>query len=206
MINAMTDLRQARREATRTQIVGALLDLLETGSPATISMPEVAETAGVSLRTLYRYFPTKADLLDAAGSWFDERPRHDRAHTGVDTTNLLEFQRQLWTEFGEHVSAVRAQHHSPAGRELRAHRLSSQRDEVGAAYDQLGIELTTDDRSRLIDASIAAVSSSTFLELVDRMGHDPVDGADLAVWMVEAMVAHAARTGTTRPTRFGGTP
>ena len=201
----MSDLRRARREATRAQIVTALLELLESGSPATVSMPDVADAAGVSLRTLYRYFPTKADLLDAAGSWFDERPRHDRAHTGVDTTNLHEFQRQLWAEFGAHVAAVRAQHHSPAGRELRAHRLAPQRAEVGAAYDQLGLELADHDRVRLGDASIAAVSSSTFLELVGRMCHDPVDGADLAVWMVEAMVAHAARTGTTRPTRFGGT-
>ncbi|MDH3705959.1 MAG: TetR/AcrR family transcriptional regulator [Acidimicrobiia bacterium] len=201
----MSDLRQARRAATRTQIVVALLGLLERGSPSTVSMSEVADMAGVSLRTLYRYFPTKAELLDAAGSWFDEQPRHDRAHTGVDTTNLLAFQRQLWVEFGAHLAAVRAQHNSPAGRELREHRLAQQRAEVGAAYDALGLDLDDDDRRRLIDASIAAVSSSNFLELADRMGHDPIDGADLAVWMVEAMVTHAARTGSTRPTMFGGT-
>ncbi|MDH4168142.1 MAG: TetR/AcrR family transcriptional regulator [Acidimicrobiia bacterium] len=199
----MSTLREAQREATRVQIVDALLTLLETDPPASISMAAVADAAGVSLRTLYRYFPSKSDLLDAAGGWFDERIRHDRAHTGVNTANLLEYQRGLWTEFGRHVAAVRAQHQSPAGREIRGHRLAQQRAEVAVALQQLGTELDPDDRTRLIDAAIATVSSSMFLELTDRMGHDPVDGADLAVWMIEAMVTHAARTNTTRPAGFG---
>ena len=32
----------------------------------------MAEAAGVSLRTVYRYFPTRADLLQSAAAWFRE--------------------------------------------------------------------------------------------------------------------------------------
>ncbi|MGI9604218.1 MAG: TetR/AcrR family transcriptional regulator [Acidimicrobiales bacterium] len=202
----MSDLRDKQRAATRSQIVDALLVLLETDAPATISMPTVADAAGVSLRTLYRYYPNKADLLDAAGSWFDEGIRSDRAHFGVNTDNLLAYQRDLWSEFGRHIGAVRAQHATPAGREIRIHRLPHQRTEVAAALDRLSVDLDPDDRARLIDAAIATVSSANFLELVDRMGHDPIDGAELAVWMIEAMVAHAARTGSTRPSDPEGSP
>ena len=52
---------------------------------------------------------------------------------------------------------------------------------------------------------LATAPPERFFELADRMGHDPIDGADLAVWMVEAMVTHASQTGSTRPTMFGGT-
>ena len=42
------------------------------------SMQEVADTAGVSLRTLYNHFPTREDLLDALGERADEEMRaHD---------------------------------------------------------------------------------------------------------------------------------
>ena len=40
---------------------------LETKGADDVSMAEIAESAGVSLRTLYRYFPDRAALLHAAG-------------------------------------------------------------------------------------------------------------------------------------------
>lgn len=45
----------------------AVINELESKAADEVSMTGIAESAGVSLRTLYRYFPGRASLLQAAG-------------------------------------------------------------------------------------------------------------------------------------------
>ncbi|MET0459499.1 MAG: TetR/AcrR family transcriptional regulator, partial [Ilumatobacteraceae bacterium] len=56
--------RKEHAEATRLGILGALVDLIVEEGPGTISVPQVAARAGVSVRTVYHYFPTKEALFD----------------------------------------------------------------------------------------------------------------------------------------------
>lgn len=66
----MTDTLQARRAAlAREAILDALVAHLEAGDADAVAMEDLAQEAGVSRRTLYRYFPTRADLIAAAGDW-----------------------------------------------------------------------------------------------------------------------------------------
>src|SRR4051812_34435248 len=65
-------LRDQQADLTRELIMRAFGELLRTDHPDAITYPQVAEAAGVSLRTVYRYFPTRADLLRIAAAWFGE--------------------------------------------------------------------------------------------------------------------------------------
>src|SRR5437016_896045 len=56
-------LREQQAAETRHAILKAVLTLFERDDDFDIAMPAVAKEAGVSLRTVYRHFPTKADLL-----------------------------------------------------------------------------------------------------------------------------------------------
>jgi hypothetical protein len=47
----------------------------------------------------------------------------------------------------------------------------------------------------LSDLMIVLLSSSTFVELVDRLGHTPDDAARIAAWGAEAIVERARRDG-----------
>ncbi|MEM9566208.1 MAG: TetR/AcrR family transcriptional regulator [Actinomycetota bacterium] len=199
----MTDLRAERRAVTRERIVQAALSLMADDDPAAVSMPAVAEVAGISLRTLYRYFPTKGELLDAAGAWFDGRTWAEAAgRIDVDELrpdDLLAYQRARFADFAANLPGVIVQLSTATGRELRRERVAEQRQTVLASLRSTGIPLDGDDLDRLVDAIIATSSSALFLELVERLGQDPRRAADLSVWMVQAMVAHAAATGTTEP-------
>jgi AcrR family transcriptional regulator len=63
----MTSPLQDRRAALgRDAVLDALVSHLEAGDADAISMEDLAREAGVSRRTLYRYFPTRADLTAAA--------------------------------------------------------------------------------------------------------------------------------------------
>lgn len=67
--------RQARSRATWDAIVEAGAQVLERDGPAGFSTTSVAERAGVSIGTLYQYFPDKhAILLAAAEREIGEAP------------------------------------------------------------------------------------------------------------------------------------
>lgn len=62
-------LQDRRAALARDAILEALVAHLEAGDIDTIGMEELAREAGVSRRTLYRYFPTRGDLIAAAGDF-----------------------------------------------------------------------------------------------------------------------------------------
>ena len=186
-------LRERQRQATREQMIQAVHDVLAEESPATLSMPRIAERAAVSLRTLYRYFPTKEALVDAAS----ESYRLPASVVGerVSVATLAEYLTQAWMGFSQSSGAIRAQHLTPAGRALRDARLPRNRREVREALDAEGVHLDEEDARRLTDLIVAVISSTMYLELVERLGHDERDAARLAAWAVGAVVDRARAEG-----------
>jgi AcrR family transcriptional regulator len=181
------DLRARQRDDTRRAILHSFNELLDEGNPVTISVPAVAQRAGVSVRTLYRYFANKDALMEAGGRWFDEAAR---GAVGGDVTNAnrQEYLRRLWVDFADNISAVRAQHASAPGRDLRQRRLPAARALVDAA---LPPTLDGRDRDDVVDLVVAVASSSMFLELVDRMGHDPERAAALVDRLIDLLITDA---------------
>lgn len=187
------DIREQHRAATREQIIEAVHDVLTEESPATLSMPRVAARAGTSLRTLYRYFPTKEALIDAASQSFEVSPAQVGGRIGLD--NVAEYLRIQWSQFTNSVAAVRAQHMTPAGRAMRDRRLSRQRAGVRAALVDEHVDMPEHELDLLTDLVVATLSSSMYLELVDRLGHTEDEAAGLAAFAVNAIVDHAKHEG-----------
>ena len=70
--------RRASMDETRARIVDAALELYEVGGPATTTMSAVAQRAGVTRATLYRHFPTEADVANVViDEWKGGGPRID---------------------------------------------------------------------------------------------------------------------------------
>lgn len=66
--------RIQQTDRTRTAIVDAASELVfGSASPDQFTMQNIADAAGVSHRTLYRYFPSRQDLIDAVGAAYDEQ-------------------------------------------------------------------------------------------------------------------------------------
>jgi AcrR family transcriptional regulator len=68
-------LRERQMELTRDMILEALAGLIAEGSLAEFSVQDVADRAGVSLRTVYRHFPSRDALLDGFSPWIGDRIR-----------------------------------------------------------------------------------------------------------------------------------
>lgn len=73
--------KRARQMAeTRRRIAAAAAELHGTIGPARTSLSAVAELAGVQRHTVYRHFPTEADLFGACSAhFFAEHPLPDAA-------------------------------------------------------------------------------------------------------------------------------
>ena len=62
-----SSLRERQAAVIREAILDALASRLDGDDPDDVAMPQVAADAGISLRTLYRYFPTREAMFDAVG-------------------------------------------------------------------------------------------------------------------------------------------
>jgi len=82
---AMTDVSPVEvQNSTRERILAATAEVLGNHGMTKLSLSEVATQAGVSRPTLYRWFASKEELLDAFVVW--ERRHYDRAVARVDQT------------------------------------------------------------------------------------------------------------------------
>lgn len=70
---ASTGLRARQADLARSAALDAVIEVLEHGEFDELTMPQVAQAAGLSLRTLYRYFPSREELLHAAGAEIQAR-------------------------------------------------------------------------------------------------------------------------------------
>ena len=183
------DLRDVHQAETRRRILQAVNELLADEHPAALSVPAVAKRSGISRATIYRHFPTKEALLDAAAHAIDEET-HEWLGDDAPAVGgkLNEFVHRSWAEMARHLPAVRASHLSPLGHELRQRRGVDRIERARGTVRSAGIDPETPEGARAVRLLLALASSSTLLEQVDRMGQDVEEAADDVVWAVETIV------------------
>jgi AcrR family transcriptional regulator len=133
MLHGMTSisLRDQHAEMTRQRILGAVADLLEREDPEELTVPAVAEASGVSLRTIYRHYPTREQLLEAAGRWIgDELLQHPYPRDLDEVADLFEAGSR---DFDERPGLVRALALSKLGRRVRGYRRRERLESIGRA-------------------------------------------------------------------------
>src|SRR5918911_2465766 len=133
MFRVMTavSLREQHAEATRERILSAVAELLERGEAEDLTVPDVAAASGVSLRTVYRYYPTREQLLEAAGRWIgDELLRHPYPQTLDEVAELF---RVGCRDFDERPGLVRALALSQLRQSVRGYRRRERVDAIGRA-------------------------------------------------------------------------
>jgi AcrR family transcriptional regulator len=146
MLRVMTSisLREQHAAATRERILAAVADLLERGAIEDLTVPAVAQASGVSLRTVYRYYATRDDLLEAAGRWIGTELMDHRYPRDLD--EVAELYQAGVRDFDEHPGLVRALAFSQLGREVRGYRRRERLEAIGRA---LRTELTGLDEAEL---------------------------------------------------------
>jgi AcrR family transcriptional regulator len=103
-----TDLTVAD-SSTRQRILVATAEVLSRNGMTKLSLSEVAQQAGVSRPTLYRWFASKAELMDTFGGW--ERDTYDcrmgEAIAGLTGAEKLDAALRFIVEYQQSYPGVR---------------------------------------------------------------------------------------------------
>ncbi|MEP6658405.1 MAG: helix-turn-helix domain-containing protein, partial [Acidimicrobiales bacterium] len=171
------------------------------GSLDELSVPAVARRSGVSLATIYRYFPTKDQLLAAAA---DEPSR--QALTAVPEPrpgddDFATFQRAMWTSFASNLPLLRHQVTSEAGRDMRQARLARSRVQLAVYVAARGVDPKSAEGERLIALLLLVNGSLALVELHDRQGLDVDDALSTSLWAADVLIRASQSTATTKNTR-----
>jgi AcrR family transcriptional regulator len=188
MVRVMTvvSLREQHAEATRERILSAVADLLERGEADDLTMPDVAKASGISLRTVYRYYPTRDELLEAAGRWIgDELLRHPYPETLDEVAELF---RVGCRDFDEHPGLVRALALSQLGQSVRGYRRRERLQAIGAALrGELGD--LPEPELRRAEAVLAYLHNMlAYTTLRDESGLSGGEIGEALGWAIETLV------------------
>lgn len=179
-------LREQHAEATRERILAAVAELLERGEAEELTMPGVAKASGISLRTVYRYYPTREQLLEAAGRWIgDELLRHPYPKTLDEVAELF---RAGCRDFDEHPGLVRALALSQLGQSVRGYR---RRERLQAISGALRSELDLpDDELRRAEAVLAYLHNMlAYTTLREESGLSGDEIGEALGWAIETLVS-----------------
>ncbi len=129
-----TSLRDQQGALARERILRAVAELLERDDADELTVPQVAEVSGVSLRTVYRYFPTREELLAEAGRWIGGELLQQGYPSSLD--DVADSFERACREFDDHPGLVRAMALSEVGREARSSRRRERLAAIRKVLDQ----------------------------------------------------------------------
>jgi AcrR family transcriptional regulator len=188
--------RERQTAHTREHIIDVAKALLVQAPTEPFSHEKVAQVAGLGARTVYRHFPSRADLMQAL--W--ERVRADsKTRFPSNEEEIVAFARTQFNEFNEREGLVRASLSFSASTELRARGSLEGRPAFRRSLAHITKHLPVSEQRRLIAVCLAIYSAPFWQLLRDRgelTGDEPGEAAAWALTVV--LQAAKARTSPTR--------
>jgi AcrR family transcriptional regulator len=185
-------LRAEQMEGTRLCILGAVTDVVADPATEEVTIPLVAERARVSLRTVYRHFPTREALFDAWAQWVDETLRI-RLHSYPESVDdLPEFALELYRSYDESEALVRAMMR-PAARDVRQRTRRRRQRQFERAMSEVTQGLEPRDRLRALAVVYLLVSAPAWDAMRDQWGLRGEEAGKAAAWAIRVLTDELRR-------------
>lgn len=183
-------LRERQKSLTRNAILDALAETIVDQGLHDFSVQDVADRAGVSHRTVYRYFPDRDALLDGLAGKLDGLFRERDLPLLPDAaTDIAEQVQSAFDVFAEHPRLVRAVAVGAlaTGEQPRSRRV---RDRVFRERVEEAAEGVPDAEARAASAVVRYLANSlAWVALTDQLGLDEGEATDAVSWAVETLLA-----------------
>ena len=185
-------LRAEQLEQTRLRILEAMADVLADEEVEEVTVPLVAMRARVSVRTVYRHFPTKEALFDAFGEWGAEHLRLTLMSYPETLEELREMAPALYRGYEDRAPLMRALL-SRRGQEIRARTRRSRLRTFEKAMREVTAALGPAERRRVLAVVYLLVSAPAWQAMRDQWGLDGVEAGEAAAWAVGVLVGELRR-------------
>jgi TetR/AcrR family transcriptional regulator, cholesterol catabolism regulator len=181
-----TSLRQRHSELTRDLILRTVAELLDEQPASELSVPEVARRSGVSLRTVYRYFPTREELIAATGEWIGVNVVGGRIPTALgDVPQVYAENAERWDERPRLVEAMALSRGANSLRSIRRQeRLEKLREALREVTDGL-----PESEARQAFAVFAYLDNMlAWLTMRDEAGLDGKETGAAVAWAMNVLI------------------
>jgi AcrR family transcriptional regulator len=186
-------LRAEQTEQTRRRILQAMIEVLADPTTEEVTIPVVARHARVSLRTVYRHFPTREALFDASAEWIEDNLRL-YLHSYPETAQHLPgFALELYRSYEESEPLVRAMLTSRAGRAPRERSRRRRQSAFKRAMGELTQQLDEKARRRALAVVYLLVSAPAWQAMRDQWGLDGVEAGKAAAWATQVLIDELRR-------------
>ena len=186
-------LRAEQLEQTRLRILEAVGELLSDDTVQELTVPLVAKRARVSVRTVYRHFPTREALIDAWGDWAGDTLRI-RLHSYPETLEeLVDFAPDLYRSYDENEALVKAMLNSSAARAVRLRTRRRRQRSFERALAELTSDLSPDERLRVLGVIYLLISAPAWHAMRDQWGLDGAEAGEAAAWAIRVLVDELRR-------------
>ncbi len=182
-------IRAEHAARTRTRILDAVVGLVSERGDADFTMPEIAAASGVSLRTLYRYFPTRQHVIDTVATVADQAAASNLPSAAFALADLGPWLEEAWANLLAREAFIRAQHTSPNGAAIRRARIPFFREVTATLLEREAPDLDPQRRDDIVDLTLLLVSSSALFEFHDVLEVSLDRAARLVADTVETMIA-----------------
>jgi AcrR family transcriptional regulator len=185
-------LRDEQAEETRTRILEALVQTM-AGGVADLTIPAVAEEAGVSIPTVYRHFGSKRALLGALGPYVLEKTRLMPEVPPADLDDLRDLAHDIYRRQDEMDLTIRAAMASELGGAIRREHMPGRLEMMRRAVVGTAPELDESTVDRLAMTLVLLFSSAVMRAMKDYFELSGDDAAERVGWAAETLVRGATR-------------
>ena len=187
-----SQLRAEQMEQTRRRILQAMADVLADEAVDEVTVPVVAMRARVSLRTVYRHFPTKEALFDAFGEWAEENLRLVLHSYPETLEGVRDMAPALYRMYDERAPLIRALL-SKRGQDIRARTRRRRLKTFEKAMQELTRDLEPAERQRAVAVIYLLVSAPAWQAMRDQSGLDGGEAGRAAAWAVRVLTDELRR-------------
>jgi AcrR family transcriptional regulator len=191
-----SQLRAEQAEETRARILDATIRVMARGL-ATLSVPDVAREAGVSVPTVYRHFGTKQALLAAVYPHLAHRAGLAQLVEPKSVEDFREMVRNIFGRLHAMGDEARVAMTSPASEEARRMQMPARyamSRRFAAAVMPAASEV---ERDRLARVLIILASSSAMRLWMDHLGSSVDEAADDVDWLIRKVASATSARATT---------
>jgi AcrR family transcriptional regulator len=192
-------LQDRRAALARDAILDALVTHLEAGDIDSVGMEDLAREAGVSRRTLYRYFPTRTELIAAGGDWV--RGKVFKIEPGIGEGGIAASFRAGTERMQTRPRLARALLRTESGRAVRGSFRAARVDAIRRDVRARAPALTRRETDRAAAILSYLCSLNAWVGLQEESGLSPERAEEAVLWAIDLIQNEITRDNRKRTPR-----
>jgi TetR/AcrR family transcriptional regulator, cholesterol catabolism regulator len=193
MSTSETSLRHRHSELTRDLILRTVAEMLDEGESSDLVVPEVARRAGVSLRTVYRHFPSREELIAAAGEWIGVNVL-DAGFAETLEAIVPEYAENA-ARWDEHPNLVQAMAFSRGANSLRSVRRQQRLEKIREALREVTDGLSEAEATRAFAVFAYLDNMLAWVTMREEAGLDGKEVGAAVAWAMQVLIEDLRRRG-----------